>query len=326
MSTAACYLPAENQADCRPKRVGISYELYPPRNPEPTSSNWAGIDKLLASRPDYVSVTFGTGGSTKEASQAVLRRAMEVTSSPALAHLTCVGRTRGQLDSLVCEMLENGVRDFLALRGDPPKGQSKWSTCDGGLSSAAALIELIREVALRELGDAKGVDIAVAAYPAGDLHSRLDAVAALSDKANAGADYAITQVFYQASDYRDLKDAASFQGVNIPIIPGVIPFTDISRLQRLENLSGVRVPPDLSAIGEIADSSARLRASLAATVHFLDELLALGAPGLHFYTFNRARPTLDLVEHLRAHGFAPADPSQREALLDLAFANLKRGF
>ncbi|OKL54493.1 hypothetical protein BSZ39_03735 [Bowdeniella nasicola] len=197
-------------------------------------------------------------------------------------------------------------------------------SCSRSFSAPAELVELIREVANRELGDPAAVSVAVAAYPAGTIQTRTDAVAALVDKQSAGADFAITQVFYRAVNYRDLEQAASYQGVRLPIIPGILPFTDINRLQRLQALSGVAVPPELAALADLPDPGERLRATLAATLGFLDELLSYGAPGLHFYTFNRARPTFDLVEHLRSRKFAPVDAAESAALLELASVNLTR--
>lgn len=304
-------------------RPAISYELFPPRDPDPQSGTWAGIDKLLDSGPDYVSVTFGASGASQELTRTVLAHVLAKTGRPGLAHLTCVGRDRAGLERLVADMMAEGIRDFLALRGDPPRGQKEWIAPVGGLSLAAQLVELIREVAERELGDAQAVSIAVAAYPAGNVQSRTNAVAALADKQMAGADFAITQVFYQASDYALLKEAASYQGVRLPIVPGIIPFTDVARLRRLEGLSGVSVPPALSALEEIADPRERTRASLGATLDFLDDLLQEGVPGLHFYTFNRPRPVLDLVSHLRSRRFCHVEAEERAKLLDLAAYNLE---
>lgn len=310
----------------RPGRTSpvISYELFPPRVPDPHSAPWAGIVKLLNSRPEYVSVTFGASGSSQELSRTVLCQVLQRTGRPGLAHLTCVGRNQQQLDRLISELIAEGIRDFLALRGDPPRGQSRWVSAPGGLSRAAELVELIREVSIRELGDPAAVSVAVAAYPAGTIQTRTDAIAALVEKQSAGADFAITQVFYRAVDYRDLVQAAACQGVQLPIVPGIIPFTDINRLRRLQALSGVPVPPELAALADLPDPGDRLRATLAATLGFLDQLLCYGAPGLHFYTFNRTRPTLDLVEHLRSRRFAHVEAAEAAALLELTSANLTR--
>lgn len=309
---------------CAARPVRVSFELYPPRNPDPFSQAWAGIDRLLDARPDYVSVTFGTSNTTSASSQSVLAHALRRSGRPALAHLTCVGKTRPELAALIQEMLDLGVRDFLALRGDNPQGAPDWQPAPGEFSRASQLVELLREVATEHLGDAHAISIAVAAYPAGSVVARTDAVAALAEKQAAGADFAITQVFYDAQDYADLVASASYQGVSIPIIPGIIPFTDAARLHRLEGLTGVTVPTRLQEISEITDSEQRFLAGIGATLDFLNDLIKAGAPGFHFYTFNRPRPTLDLVEHLRSRGFTHVDQDSSQDLLGLMSAAMQR--
>lgn len=300
----------------------VSFEIYPPRDPRPTSQAWAGIDRLIDANPDYVSVTFGTSGTTASSSQSVLLHALKRSGRPALAHLTCWGRSRDKLVSLIQDMMELGVRDFLALRGDLPTDGA--ATNCGGYERAYQLVELIREVSAAYLGDARAVSIAVAAYPAGTVQARTDAIAALAQKQASGADFAITQVFYEAKDYEELVRAASYQGVTMPIVPGIIPFTDIGRLHRLEGLTGVPVPQHIQDIAKIADPAERILESLRATLDFLNELIAAGAPGIHFYTFNRPRPVLDLVEHLRSRGFAHVDAKDSRDLLGLTTAAMHR--
>lgn len=314
--------PKSSRNPTRPVRV--SFELYPPRNPDPFSQAWAGIDRLLDAHPDYVSVTFGTSNSTSASSQSVLAHALQRLGRPVLAHLTCVGKTRTELSTTITEMLDIGVRDFLALRGDNPKGSVNWEPAPGEFSRASQLVTLLREVAAEYLGDARAISIAVAAYPAGTVSARTNAVAALAEKQSAGADFAITQVFYNADDYGALLDSATYQGVSIPIIPGIIPFTDAARLQRLEGLTGVSVPSRLQAISEISDPEERFLEGLSATLDFVNDLIQAGAPGLHFYTFNRPRPVLDLVEHLRSRGFTHVDEDSSSQLLDLMNAAMQR--
>lgn len=326
--TSALEASGNPSADARPaphpSPVRVSFELYPPRNPDPSSQAWAGIDRLLDARPDYVSVTFGTSGTTSASSQSVLEHAIKRLGRPALAHLTCVGKTPHELTELIQGMLDLGVRDFLALRGDNPKGVTDWGPGPNEFSRAYQLVSLIRQVAADYLGDAQAVSIAVAAYPAGTVQTRTDAVAALAEKQAAGADFAITQVFYSAKDYADLVQSASYQGVSIPVIPGIIPFTDVSRLHRLEGLTGVTVPARLLEIAKITDPEERFLEALSATLDFVNDLIRAGAPGLHFYTFNRPRPVLDLVEHLRSRGFSHVDKEDSRDLLGLVSAAMHR--
>lgn len=302
----------------------VSYELYPPRNARPTSQAWAGIDRLLDSRPDYVSVTFGTSGTTPDASQSVLWHALKRSGRPVLAHLTCVGKTRAKLVGIVQDMMDLGVRDFLALRGDEAPEDEPGEAESGEFDRAFQLVQLIREVSADYLGDEHAVSIAVAAYPAGSLQTRTDAVQALVQKQAAGADFAITQVFYRAQDYAELVQSATYQGVTIPIVPGIIPFTDVRRLQRLEGLTGVPVPEKIMTLANIADPAERILESLGATLDFVNDLIETNAPGIHFYTFNRPRPVLDLVEHLRSRGFAHVDQEDSHDLLGLMNAAMHR--
>lgn len=302
----------------------VSYELYPPRNARPTSQAWAGIDRLLDSRPDYVSVTFGTSGTTPNASQSVLWHALKRSGRPVLAHLTCVGKTRAKLVGIVQDMMDLGVRDFLALRGDEAPEDEPGEAESGEFDRAFQLVQLIREVSADYLGDEHAVSIAVAAYPAGSIQTRTDAVQALVQKQAAGADFAITQVFYQAQDYAELVQSATYQGVTIPIVPGIIPFTDVRRLQRLEGLTGVPVPEKIMTLANIADPAERILESLGATLDFVNDLIEANAPGIHFYTFNRPRPVLDLVEHLRSRGFAHVDQEDSHDLLGLMNAAMHR--
>lgn len=302
----------------------VSYELYPPRNARPTSQAWAGIDRLLDSRPDYVSVTFGTSGTTPDASQSVLWHALKRSGRPVLAHLTCVGKTRAKLVGIIQDMMDLGVRDFLALRGDEAPEDAPGEPESGEFDRAFQLVQLIREVSADYLGDEHAVSIAVAAYPAGSIQTRTDAVQALVQKQAAGADFAITQVSYQAKDYAELVQSATYQGVTIPIVPGIIPFTDVHRLQRLEGLTGVPVPEKIMTLANIADPAERILESLGATLDFVNDLIEASAPGIHFYTFNRPRPVLDLVEHLRSRGFTHVDQEDSHDLLGLMNAAMHR--
>jgi len=235
-----------------------------------------------------------------------------------------VGKTRAKLVGIVQDMMDLGVRDFLALRGDEAPEDEPGEAESGEFDRAFQLVQLIREVSADYLGDEHAVSIAVAAYPAGSIQTRTDAVQALVQKQAAGADFAITQVFYRAQDYAELVQSATYQGVTIPIVPGIIPFTDVRRLQRLEGLTGVPVPEKIMTLANIADPAERILESLGATLDFVNDLIEANAPGIHFYTFNRPRPVLDLVEHLRSRGFAHVDQEDSHDLLGLMNAAMHR--
>jgi methylenetetrahydrofolate reductase (NADPH) len=279
-------------------RPTVSFEVYPPRTPAGAEAAWETITRLATAAPDFFSVTYGASGSSRAASRAVVRRVLTHTTVPPIAHLTCVDATREELAALVGELLDDGVRDFLALRGDPPAGASEWVPVPGGLNRASELVELIREVELARFGATGEVSIAVAAYPAGSSHTRAQDIEALRAKQEAGADFAITQVFYDAADYAGLVEDARNAGIVLPVVAGVIPATDPRRLARLAELTGVVVPPALLELLAVDDEEERHARGVTATLELIDAVVAAGAPGLHVYTFNHHRPALDVVERL----------------------------
>ncbi|HLT85179.1 MAG TPA: methylenetetrahydrofolate reductase [Phototrophicaceae bacterium] len=291
-------------------RPTVSFELYPPRTPAGAAAAWETVERLADAAPDFFSVTYGASGSSRDASREVVRRILAETTVTPIAHLTCVDATREELRRLVGELVDEGVRDFLALRGDPPAGQPRWVPQPGGLNRASELVALIREVEQERLGGT-GLSIAVAAYPAGASHTRAQDVASLVEKQEAGADFAITQVFYDASAYVDLVVEARAAAVHLPVVAGIIPMTDPRRLARLAELTGVPVPAALvEQLTAAVDDDERHRVGVAATVRLVEEVVAAGAPGLHVFTFNQHRPALDVVERLR-RPLIPARPSTR---------------
>jgi methylenetetrahydrofolate reductase (NADPH) len=293
-------------------RPTVSFELFPPRTPEATAALWRTVEALAEVRPDFMSVTYGASGSTRATTRDLVRRLLAETHVLPIAHLTCVGATRSQLVQVIEEFLDEGVRTFLALRGDPPTGADQWQPHPGGLTRASELVELIREVeqarcgasasqALR--GAAHKLSIAVAAFPTGHPgpesaeERRARDLQSLLAKQEAGADFAITQVFFDPTTYLDLVRDARALGITIPILAGVIPTTDPARLLRVEQLTGVTVPADL--LGRLLatdDEDERHRIGTRASVDLANAVLDGGAPGLHVYTFNRHRAALALVE------------------------------
>lgn len=278
----------------------MSFELYPPRTPASEAAAWETVERLAAAGPDFFSVTYGASGSARNASRTLVRRILAETPVTPIAHLTCVDATRAELERYVTELVDDGVRDFLALRGDPPAGTDTWVPRPDGLNSASELVALIRAVERERFGTTGVLSVAVAAYPAGSSHTRGQDVAALLEKQEAGADFAITQVFYDAAAYADLVSEARAVGVYLPVVAGIIPTTDPRRLARLAQLTGVPAPaPLLERLAAAADDEERHRVGIEATVALVEDVVSAGAPGLHLFTFNQYRPALDVVERLR---------------------------
>lgn len=278
----------------------LSYELLPPRTPAAGESLWRTIRALEATRPDYVSVTYGAGGSNHGTALELLERLQAETMLRPLAHLTCIGNSRAQLAGTIQTLINVGVRGILALRGDlPADGAGR-----GELRHALDLVELIRHVEQRlsaRLAAGK-LAVGVAAYASRHPESASSGqdLEVLLAKQAAGADFAITQVFFRARDYADLVVRAREAGVTIPLIPGIMPLTTLRRLDRLSELAGIPVDPAVrDRLTSAPDDAARRRIGVRLTVDLARAAFDAGAPGLHLYTFNEHGPALDVLESLQ---------------------------
>lgn len=283
-------------------RPTVSFELFPPRSEIGRESLWRRLSDLLDTHPDFVSVTFGAAGATRGPSRELLAHVLGSTAVPAMAHLTCVGSSRREVVELAGEFLDAGVRNVLALRGDPPVGSADWTPHPDGLATARDLVELL-QVADRRRSALRGgrvpvdegpLTLAVAAFPRG----RDAELAALRAKQDAGAHFAICQVTFSAEEYATFVRRARAAGVSIPLLPGIAVTDDARRLQRIGELAGVPAPEQLLAALDTDDTAQRRRASTAFSSGLAAGLLDAGAPGLHLYTFNAAEPALDLLDHL----------------------------
>lgn len=278
----------------------LSFEVYPPRTPAGWESLTRSIRKLDAIHPSFISVTFGAGGGGAENSLDVLRFIRDHTGTWPLAHLTCVGSTRDQVTSLVAQFLSEGIRHFLALRGDLPPGHVDRSD---RTKTAAELVSLMTSMPEwpRELGrprstaDLGELSIAVAAFPNGHPESgksRLD-IAALKAKQDAGADFAITQLFFDADDYSRFLELTGKAGITLPILPGLLPVTSLTRLSRAVELSAEAYPHALAeALESASDDESRVQRGIDFTAEMVSKLQAAGAPGVHLYAFNNHETVL----------------------------------
>ena len=311
-------------ADCRP-RTPVSFELYPPRSDAAALALGRTIDRLAEANPAFISVTFGAGGTSRDRSLTVLRYMLENTDVEPMAHLTCVGSSHAEANRLVREFLDAGITSFLALRGDPPVGAD--ADADegiGDLDSAAELVQLLHRVqeerepfaqvgipgrpGVTQIGERPRPErVAVAAFPTGHPRSRGPAqdVDTLLAKEIAGANLAITQLFWHADDYLTFVERARSGGVTIPILPGIMPVTTPARLARLTELTGVEPPASLAIDLEIEpDAAAQVEIGIDFATRLAADVLDGGAPGLHLYTFNRHEAVLDVVDRL---GLGPHD-------------------
>lgn len=270
----------------------FSFEVYPPRKPELQDALHDTIQKLAAAGPEFITVTYGANGSTQDSSLECVSYIRQNTAIDPLAHLTCVGATRAEAEETVRQFYAAGIRSFLALRGDAPQG----ATGDflGDLRSAADLVALIREVS-------PYARIAVAAFPNGhpeDKYSGAD-IEALIAKQAAGADFAITQLFFEPADYLDFVARARAAGVTIPILPGIMPVISQTRLERIVEITDLPMPTALQAALAGADSKDAAREiGIQHAVDLATAILDEGAPGVHLYAFNEHEVVLEVLRRV----------------------------
>jgi methylenetetrahydrofolate reductase (NADPH) len=273
----------------------FSFEFFPPKDAAGERTLWTALRELEALRPTFVSVTYGAGGSTRDRTVAITQRIAQETTMTPMAHLTCVGHTVDELRSIIGTYADAGIRNVMALRGDPPTGPgTPWVATEGGLRYASELVRLTRSLGSFGVG--------VAAFPEGHREAEsLEADARVMHlKQEAGADFAVTDMFFRAEDYFGLLDRCAAAGVDFPILPGIMPITNLGQVQRMAQLSGREVPPEVVArVARFDGDPAAVRAEgVQIATEMCDRLLAGGAPGLHFYTLNRSRGTREIYAGL----------------------------
>lgn len=273
----------------------FSYEFFPPKDTDGMVSLLKTIDELTEQHPDFVSVTYGASGSSRDRTINVTKEIATRTNFTVMGHLTCTGQSVEDLKATIDNYADVGIRHILAIRGDMPGGPSiPWEPVPGGLRNATELVELVAS-----RGD---FTIGVAAFP--DVHpngsAELD-TQILIDKAEAGASFAITQLFFTAQRLSELNQRVKDRGVDLPIIAGIMPVTNINQLGRFAEMSGAALPVELvNRMQAVADDPARVRAEgVEVGVELSRELLELGAPGLHYFTQNRSGATTRILSRLR---------------------------
>jgi methylenetetrahydrofolate reductase (NADPH) len=272
-----------------------SFEFFPPKDDAGAQVLWQSLRELEPLRPTFVSVTYGAGGSTRDRTIEITRRIAAETTMLPMAHLTCVGHSVAEVSEVVRAYAASGIRNVLVLRGDPADGPgTPWVATPGGLRYASELVALVRS-----LGDFR---VGVAAFPEGhrEATSLDDDVRVLRAKQDAGAEFAVTDMFFRAADYFSLVERAGAAGVDIPIVPGIMPITNLGQIRRMAELSGREVPAEV--VSRVSRWEGDRDAVRAEGVLIASELCATlldgDAPGLHFYTLNRSKATREIYANL----------------------------
>jgi methylenetetrahydrofolate reductase (NADPH) len=273
----------------------FSFEFFPPKSPAGEANLDRALEDLHPMGPAFVSVTYGAGGSTREKTVEIVSRLNETHGLDAMAHLTCVNATTDELRRTLDQMQAAGVENVLALRGDPPRGETRWTKTVGGYEYAAELIAMLR--------DEYPFAVGAAAFPETHIHatSPEDDLRFLKAKVDAGAQFLITQMFFDNRYYFSFVERARDEGIDVPIIPGVMPILSHEGIKRMTELSAAELPDGLElelesrrgndeAVAELGVSYATLQCA---------ELLERGAPGIHFITLNRSPATRAIVSALR---------------------------
>ena len=282
------------------KRPVISFEFFPPKTEE-------GIHNLLektlpavrATGPDYCSVTYGAGGSTRDKTLLIVDRIQRQHALTAVAHLTCVCATRKEIQELLTQIRSLNVKNVLALRGDMPGG-GEFKPTAGGFEFSSELVQFIREQG--------GFCIGVAGFPEGHVACKAGKKqdwAYLKRKIDAGADFVLTQLFFDNADYYQFRDHMTREhGVKIPLVPGIVPILSSAQIKRFTTMCGARIPRQLAAkLDELGDDeAATCEFGIEYATRQCEELLAQGAPGIHFYTLNKAHSTSRILQNLGLSG------------------------
>ncbi|ABC82446.1 methylenetetrahydrofolate reductase [NAD(P)H] [Anaeromyxobacter dehalogenans] len=277
----------------------FSFEFFPPKTDDGVRGLFETVEALRPLGPAYVSVTYGAGGSTRAKTIDLVKRLKRDAEVEAMAHVTCVGASREEIAAVLDEVADAGIQNVLALRGDAPRGQSAFVPHPDGFTHASELVAFIRSRPERWR-----FCVGAAAYPEGHVETRdlAQDLRNLKLKVEAGTDFLVTQLFFENAHYFRFVERARAAGVEVPVVPGIMPFTNVEQVERFTAMCGAAIPPPLRAAMEVrrADPDGARELGVAYATLQCADLLRRGAPGIHFYTLNRSPSTRAIVAALRA--------------------------
>ncbi len=279
-----------------PNKFGLSFELFPPKTAAGEDALWRNLAELMKFQPSFVTCTYGAGGSTRDKTLEIVSEVRRRYGCAVASHLTCVGSTVEQLRTYLAAAERQGIENIVALRGDPPKGETSFTPVAGGLKYANELVALIRS-------EFPGFGIAVAGYP--ETHREAPSPEAdlenLHRKVALGGDVVITQLFYDNADFFRFRDCCRVLEINVPIVPGILPVTNFAQVVRITQMCGARLPEilveKLNSAGD--DEAAQFEVGVDHAIRQVRELMAAGVPGIHFYVLNKSPATVRVLEAVR---------------------------
>lgn len=285
-------------SDIYQDRFGLSFELFPPKTEKGEAALFRHVEALSKYKPSYFTCTYGAGGSTRDKTLDIVERVKKDSNIPVASHLTCVGATVDELRDYLKEASERGVDYIVALRGDPPKGEEQFVQTVGGLRYANELVTLIRSE-FDQLG------IAVAGYP--EVHQEAPSAEMdlenLKRKVDAGSDIVITQLFYSNDDFFAFRERYDKAGIKVPLVPGILPVTNLSQIQRITSLCGAQLPSSfVDELGKKDDAEWQMQVGISQATEQVQALIDAGVPGVHFYVLNKSKATGSVLERLNLPG------------------------
>jgi len=278
----------------------VSFEFFPPKTDAGFVALFRTIDELRPIRPSYVSVTYGAGGSTRAKTVELVERIQRDLGIRSMAHLTCVGHTQSEIGAILDDLWAAGIVNVLALRGDPPVGQSQFVAVEGGFANADALVQYA--------AGRHDFCIGVAGYPEGHPQclNKVRDLEHLKRKVDNGADFIVTQLFFDNADFHRFRDQARGMGIKVPIIAGIMPITNVAQIKRFVSMCGAKIPqPLLLKLESLeSDPEAVQAAGVAYAAQQCNDLLASAVDGIHFYTLNKSKATVQICGELKVRHIA----------------------